>query len=34
MKSGFDYKQFTKWAESIGTTKQEFDIWLKYFLCI
>ena len=32
MKSGFDYKEYEKWAKSLGTAKEEFQNWLRMFL--
>ena len=32
MKSGFDYKQYQKFAENMGVIKEQFDVWLKMFL--
>lgn len=32
MKSGFDYKEYVKWAKSLGTAKEEFQNWLRMFL--
>ena len=32
MKSGFDYKEFKKWAESLKITENEFRKWLEIFL--
>lgn len=31
-KEGFDYKQYLKWVNNIGVTKEHFDLWLKTFL--
>ena len=32
MKSGFDYREYKKWAESFGTVEKEFRKWLENFL--
>lgn len=32
MKSGFDYKEYEKWAAKLSVTKDEFQTWLKQFL--
>jgi hypothetical protein len=32
MKSGFDYKEYEKWAKKLGIIKEQFNLWLKMFL--
>lgn len=32
MKSGFDYKEYSKWVENLGIAKSDFRLWLKQFL--
>ena len=32
MKSGFDYKEYAKWAKSLGTVEKAFRKWLEDFL--
>ena len=32
MASGFDYRQYVRWARNLGLAEHEFSIWLKNFL--
>ena len=32
MTSGFNYKEFVRWAEKLGTAEKDFQLWLKMFL--
>lgn len=32
MKSGFDFKEYEKWAQNLGIIKEQFTLWLRKFL--